>query len=431
MSRKLNGMNDAMGSLQWLVFMLANAVALPIVIGQIYHMSPTETAMLMQRTFIIVGVSSFLQGWLGHRLPIIDGPAGTWLAVFIIMGESVTKASEGIGTLRLLEGGMIAAGLFMIMLGATGLVKRLLPIFTPLVTGSYLLLLAFQLSGTFLRGMLGISGESQQAQWGAGFIGLLVIAIVILLSIKGKGWLQSYALLIGIVAGCLLYYATGQGHLAAGQGAWFSLPELFAWGMPQWDAGMIVSALPVTLILLSNTVASISSMKQLDNGSALPGGTEMKRGTITGGFSQLLSSVFSTVGMVPLSGSAGFVSLTGQRGKRPFLLACLLLAAVSLSPAIITLLTMLPGAVAYAAVMASFVQMVGIGFQTLMRDPLTKRRMMIAGIGLMLGIGSMFLPVATFQSLPSAIRYIVGNGMLLGTMIIIILDQIWKEPKEA
>ncbi len=30
-----------------------------------------------------------------------------------------------------------------------------------------------------------------------------------------------------------------------------------------------------------------------------------------------------------------------------------------------------------------------------------------------------------------AMLNIVGNGMLFGTMIIIILDQIWKEPKEA
>ena len=70
------GLNHGIGALQWLVFLLANAVALPIVIGQVFHLSDPEITGLMQRTFFIVGASSFLQGWIGHKLPIVDGPAG-------------------------------------------------------------------------------------------------------------------------------------------------------------------------------------------------------------------------------------------------------------------------------------------------------------------------------------------------------------------
>lgn len=429
MSHRNQSVNDSIGALQWLVFLLANAVALPIVIGQIYHLSPQETAELMQRTFFVVGVSSFLQGWLGHRMPIIDGPAGTWLAVFIILGATVAQTGDAYSTLQLLEGGMIAAGVLMVALGAMGVIRRILPLFTPLVTGAYLLLLAMQLSGTFLRGIVATGDEVPRMDWGSAAVGFTVFIIIIVLSVRGRGWLQSYAMLIGIIPGCALYYLIGHGQQSsfAAADSWISLPGLFVWGAPQWDAGMIISAIPVTLILLSNAVASVSAMKQVKDGTLEPTANQMRRSTIAGGVSQLLSASFSTVGMVPISGSAGFVGMTGQRRRRPFLLACVLLAVLSLSPILIRVLTMLPGVVAYAAIMATFVQMVGIGVQTLVRDPLDRRRLMILGIGMMIGVGSMFLPSSIFETLPSAVRYIVGNGMLLGTMIIMILDRLWKQ----
>lgn len=69
MNMNKQGLNHGIGALQWLVFLLANAVALPIVIGQVFHLPDPDIAGLMQRTFFIVGISSFLQGWLGPPVP--------------------------------------------------------------------------------------------------------------------------------------------------------------------------------------------------------------------------------------------------------------------------------------------------------------------------------------------------------------------------
>ncbi|MFP3416204.1 purine/pyrimidine permease, partial [Bacillus sp. SIMBA_074] len=72
------------------------------------------------------------------------------------------------------------------------------------------------------------------------------------------------------------------------------------------------------------------------------------RGALAGGFTHLLSSVFSTVGIVPLGGSAGFVSVTGQSRLRPFLIGGLIMVCLSFIPVAIGLLTTLPAPVAYA-----------------------------------------------------------------------------------
>ncbi len=66
--RKLEGMknldnqhnqNHIMGTLQWFIFLLANSIALPIVVGGLFHLTTEEIFYLMQRTFFVVGISSF------------------------------------------------------------------------------------------------------------------------------------------------------------------------------------------------------------------------------------------------------------------------------------------------------------------------------------------------------------------------------------
>ena len=50
----------AVASLQWFIFLLANSIVLPIVVGQVYHLSVDQIAELLQRTFLVVGISSLL-----------------------------------------------------------------------------------------------------------------------------------------------------------------------------------------------------------------------------------------------------------------------------------------------------------------------------------------------------------------------------------
>lgn len=50
----------------------------------------------MQRTFFVVGISSFIQGFFGHRYPIAERPAGSWVSVFVIL--SGVTAHQGVST---------------------------------------------------------------------------------------------------------------------------------------------------------------------------------------------------------------------------------------------------------------------------------------------------------------------------------------------
>lgn len=430
------GWNEGIGALQWLVFLLANAVTLPIVIGQIYHLPSDEVVSLMQRTFLVAGLGSFLQGWLGHRLPVPDGPAGTWLGVFAILGAEVAKQSGGgaYHTLQVLETGMITAGVMLLLFVATGLTARMMSLFTPLVTGSYLLLLGLQLGGVFLQGMLGLSADQPHVDAVTAIVSIDVFVLILFLSIKGRGWVKNYAVFIGIILGCILYYALGKGS-GMGTDASIGMPQLFAWGAPRWDTGIVISSAIIALILVSNTIASIAAMKQVMpdslGGEEEPDPKAVSRSGAVGGVIQLLSALFSTVGTVPLSSAVGFVRMTGQTKLRPFLIACILMAGVAFVPILIRLMALLPSPVAYASVMASFVNLVGVGLQSIAKDTLDQRRTYILGITLLIGSGSMILPASVFETMPSVFRYVFGNGLILGTIIAIVMEQIWKEKRKA
>ncbi|MFD2170422.1 purine/pyrimidine permease [Tumebacillus lipolyticus] len=420
-----------LSTLQWFIFLVTNSIALPVVIGSLFQLSVEEVSSLMQRTFFVVGISTLLQGWLGHRYPVADGPAGSWVSVFVILADvSLHQGTSAQETLQLFTGALLVAGILLLFLGLTGLVERIAFLFTPLVTGSFLLLLTIQLSGVFLKGMLGVQGTGQPLDLTQALLACGVFALVLILSIKGRGWVKNYAVLIGILVGWLVFALLGKSSTSlTGSTALFQLPEMFAWGLPKLNAGIVFTAMLFTLTLVSNTIAAVSAVGQVVPRNEQLHQRSVRRGSWAGGFSHLFASSFSTIGVVPLPVSAGFIRLTGQTQTRPFLIACLLLSGVAFLPWIVNFLALLPGTVASAVLLANFVQLVGISFQSLLRDPLDQRRLSILGITLLIGAGLMAVPPAAFQQLPSLVQYVVTNGLLVGTLIVILLEQLWKEKR--
>ncbi|PHD36389.1 purine/pyrimidine permease [Bacillus toyonensis] len=421
--------NHIMGTLQWFIFLLANSIALPIVVGGLFHLTTEEIFYLMQRTFFVVGISSFLQGWIGHRLPIADGPAGSWVGVFTVLAYATAGQDQLHSTLQILELGMIISGVILIGLGVTGFIGRILFLFTPVVTGTFLLLLCLQLSGVFLKGMLGITATISQIDGFTAIIAFSIFLFVIILFNFGKGFVKSYAVLIGLISGWIIFLIAGKVTIPSQVTHFVQLPQIFAWGLPKWNTGMAVSSFVMVCILVSNTVAAIIAINQATIHKATIEQKQLKDGTWVGGISHIISSVFSTVGVVPLPATAGFIRLTKQKYIRSFLLACILLVVMSLFPSIIRYLASLPSAVASAVLMASFVQLIGIGFNNIKQVPMSERNIMILGVAVLFGSGFMFLPSGALQSLPSVMQYIFGNGLFVGTVVSILLEQIWRTGK--
>jgi xanthine/uracil permease len=412
----------SMRSLQWFIFLLANGLGVPIVVGQLFHLSPIEIAEFIQRTFFVIGITTFLQVTFGHRLPLIDGPAGIWLGVFVVMGQiAATK-----NTLNSLTAIVMIAGIVLVVFGVTGWFSKMLAIFTSLVTSTFLVLLSLQLSGVFLKGMLGIQTDATYFPGKEASVAFLIFVLVFVLSMWGKGWMKTYSVLIGITFGWICFLLIGAPSHETSTNAVFSLPEIFAWGMPRFDIGGVISGILIGLVLLSNNVASIKAVNQVVPDKQKADKKELNKSGWVSGVSHILSAFFSTIGMVPLTVTAGFVKITNQIRTNVLQVACMVLIVLSCFPPIMSFLSLLPSQIAYAAILPSFAQMFAIGIRTLLETGLGERRITIFSLSVSLGIGVMFLPLPLFQKFPSIVQYIFGNGLLVGVVIVILLDQIWK-----
>lgn len=53
----------------------------------------------------------------------------------------------------------------------------------------------------------------------------------------------------------------------------------------------------------------------------------------------------------------------------------------------------------------------------------------ILGITLLIGVGLMFLRKGIFQGMPTIFQYIFSNGLIIGTIIVIVIEQLRKTKK--
>src|SRR5438128_6366472 len=151
----------ALAGVQWLFFMFANIVVIPISIGQAFHLPPAVVTASLERAFIYTGIACILQGVVGHRLPLLEGPAGLWWGVILSLAASTQAAGQSLQTLGgNLEAGIIISGLLICLLGLLGAGWWLRRLFTPVVTSTFYFLLAAQLSGIFFKGMIGLTDGS-------------------------------------------------------------------------------------------------------------------------------------------------------------------------------------------------------------------------------------------------------------------------------
>ncbi len=425
--RKVTG--TSLEVIQWFVFLLASSVAFPIVIGSIFDLNFQEISGLMQRTFFVVGITSFLQGMFGHRLPIMEGPAGLWISIFTVMAYTGSQAgNNSTETLQMLEGAMLWTGVFLLIFGVFKLAHRVLFVFTPLVTGAFLFLLTVQLSGTFLKGMLGIQQNVEAIHLPAAGVAFLTFFLVLGLSIFGKGSVKSYAVLLGVAIGWVIYAVIIGIHKPSGSVDTFSLPEWFAWGTPSFDWSVIPLAFITAVILLSNIVASVVAVSHSLYGKPTYTYSQLDRGSSFLGVTHGFSALFSSIANVSLASSSGFINLTGQKKKQPFLYASFILIVISFFPPLVAFISGIPSPVANAALLATFVQLMGLGLGNLASEELNQRRLTILGVSFLIGIGIMFLPPEVFKGMPAIAQNLLSNGLLIGTVLVIILEQLWTDP---
>ncbi|MDV6377783.1 purine/pyrimidine permease [Sporosarcina sp. GW1-11] len=419
-------MKHLAGGIQWTIFLIASSIAAPIAIAHVFGMDPIETSLFMQRTIFVLGIACLIQAFFGHRMPINEGPAGLWWGIFVVyagmVGIFYTTSTDA---LQALQSGMLYSGVLFFILAATGIITKMKVLFTPAITFTYLLLLILQLSGTFIKGMMGVEEVGDYLDpviLGGSFIVLLITFIA--MSNK-RPTVSKYAVLISIVLGWGLFLLLGKTpDVAKVSDQLIQLPKMFVYGHPVWDSGVFVTAVFITLLLVANMLAAMRVMEYLlIHSFDITPPDRLRQGAFASGFIHLIAGLFSAIGSVPISGSAGFVGTTRMPSMKPFIVGSILLIMITLFPSVMAIFASLPAPVAYAVTFAIFTKMVSMAFNELDADPEKDRARQAVAFGLMVGVGTMFVPADSLSQLPAIVASTLSNGLITGTLLAILIEQ--------
>ncbi|HSI67779.1 MAG TPA: purine/pyrimidine permease [Planococcus sp. (in: firmicutes)] len=419
-------MKNLFGGVQWAVFLLASSIAAPIALANVFGMDSGDTATFVQRTIFVLGIACLIQAFAGHRLPINEGPAGLWWGIFVVyagmIGVLYSTMEE---SLQALQSGLIYSGILFIIFAYTGLLGKMKKLFTPTITFVYLLLLVLQLSQSIISGILGLEDAESQVDLVVLAGGVVVVLLTFLFMNHKTAWVNRYSVLLSILAGWLLFFVINRTEpVSMNDGSLISPPEMLAFGPVIWDGGMFVTSLFLTMLLIANMMASIKVMETvMKNMFGIEAEDRMKQATTASGINHILAGMFSSIGPVPISGAAGFVSATRNPSIKPFIIGGILVTVISFFPALMGVLAALPAPVAYAVIFAIFTKMVEMAFNELAEEKDQQQAFKVSAFGLMIGVGIMFVPPQSMAELPALLSATLSNGLIVGTVVAVVIEQ--------
>lgn len=423
MTTKTTNPNQAKAAilgLQHLLAMYSGAVAVPLLIGSALNFNAQEMTYLVSIDIFMCGLATLFQllrnRYFGIGLPVVLGCAIQAVEPLKMIGKQFS-----IGTMY---GAIIVAGIFVFLIGGQfSKIKRLFP---PVVTGTLITVIGLTLIPISLQNIGG--GDVTAKNFGdlqnIG-VGFFTVVVILILSVWGKGFIKSIAVLIGLILGSLLAACLGMVSLApVSQAAWFHVPQPFYFGIPQFEWS---SSLTMIIIALVSMVESTGVFFAL--GSVLKKdvtATDLKLGYRAEGLAVILGGIFNTFPYTTFSQNVGLLELSGIKTKRPIYWSAGLLMLLGLLPKIGALATIIPTPVLGGAMLVMF-SMIGVqGIRMLAQiDFSDERNILIVATALGLGLGVSSYPTI-FQFLPKTVQLFLGNGIVVASISSVVLNLIFK-----
>lgn len=412
--------------IQWFFFIFANIVIIPITVGEAFGLSQAEIVPLLQFSFIITGLACLAQVFIGHGRPILEGQSGLWWGIFLTL--VATASAQGM-PLKVLGGslalGVIISGVITILIGVLGIGPYIGKLFNSGVMGVFMLLLGITLIQIFLKGMLGIpfgqAAETATINLPIAALAIFIALLVIVISIKSPANIRSYALLIGIVVGWILFVLFfGAGTVATDSNV-KSIP-LFPFGSITWDTGVVLTTVLAGLLNTSNTFGALKGTddmleKQTTNKDYRASFTMTGAATVGAGF-------FGLVPYAPFVSSIGFLKQTNIYERLPFIIGSFLFFLMGVIPPVGGFFSTLPLSIGSAVLFVAYLQLFNSSIDFFKGMSFNTLNVYRSAIPLFVGVVIMTLPASYFESMPSFIRPFVSNGLLVGIIIALVLENM-------
>jgi xanthine/uracil permease len=400
----------ALHALQWLAMSLPFVVIVGTVAAGHDGAVDGAATLYLQKAAFVTGLMLLSQAFLGHRLTLVAGPA-TALLLGILGSRSTPDAVyTAIGACGLLLAALSAAGLFGFLRG----------LFTPRVTATVLLLIAFTMAPSIAGLLLAGNGGTAAARlaFASGFVASLLVAHRFL-----PARARSLLIVAGMAAGSVVHLAlfgTGAGMPPQ---PWFAT-FFSGFPTPVLDPGAIVSFLFCFLALSLNEIGSMQAVSPL----LAPDGMEgrIRRGMTVAGLVNAVAGFLGVIGPVDYSLSPGVIAASGSGSRFPLVPAAGLLILASLSPALLGAAGAIPPAVVGGILVYTLAGQVAAGMNVAFGSGRFEFEDGLAiGLPVLAGTVTALLPPEAISGIPPVVRSVAGNGFVIGVVSVLLLDRLF------
>jgi len=414
--------------LQHVLVMYAGAVTVPLIVGAALKLPTEQLAVLINADLLCCGFVSLIQclgigPHVGIKLPVMMGVSYAGIGPMIAIGSQPDMGLRG------LYGAVIAAGLICFFL--VPVLRRLLGLFPPLVTGTSLLALGIGLLGVAVPWAAGGTTVTDFANPFYLVTAAIVIVVALLVARFARGFLANVGVLAGIIVGTLFAAAFGRLDFSAVEAApWIEMVRPFQFGLPRFEGFAVITMTLAVLVAMIESIGLFFSLSEILERKL--SAADFARGLRADALGAAIGGVFNTFPYTSYGQNIGLVGITGVRSRFVCVAGALILIALAMVPKAAHLVAGIPRYVLGGAAIIMFGMVAGSGMRILQAVDFKTRRHNMLIFAISLGVGMIpTLSPEFFKSFPASLSPLLHSGVLLSMLTAIGLNMLFNGISDA
>ncbi len=420
------GLGGTVGyGVQHILAMFGGVIAVPLIVGGAAGLDTPQKALLVACGLFVSGLATILQTmgvpFFGAQLPLVQGTS--FAAVSTILTIIAGGKDDG---LRTAFGAVIVSA--AVGLAISPFFARIVRFFPAVVTGSIITVIGLSLmpvAATWITGpaTVVVDGAPTTNPDFASLsnIGLAMFTFLVVIVLSKITVLSRMAVLLGLAIGTVVAAVFGKVSFAAlGTAAPVALPQPFAFGLPLFEAGAIISMIIVILVIMVETTADVLAVGEVV-------GTKVDARRVGDGLradmlSSLVAPVFNSFPATAFAQNVGLVALTGIKSRFAVAAGGVILVVLGLSPIAAAVFSLIPSPVLGGAGIVLFGTVAASGVRTLSKVSYAgNNNLVIVAASLAFGL----IPVVSpdfWHSFPTWFITIFHSGISAAAIVSVLLN---------
>ena len=405
------------------IFILSIAFIFPVVIVTEIGGSPEDAQNLICMAMLATGLSTALQAFnkgpvgSGYLCPLVNGPA--FVPASLLAGKA--------GGLALIFGMTIVAGIFEALFSQV--VGRMRKFFPPEVTGTVVLMVGVEVIPIAVPKFFGVDGAHPGVAALPFLVALITLAVTAGFNVWGKGKMRLYSLLIGMVAGYAVSFATGILTIDKARliidSAFFQLPEMGKFGV-SFSAVMLVPFLVAAFSSALKTMGDLTTCQKINDADWRR--IEMRsigRGMLACAAGNIASGLFGALGQSVSSSNIGLSIATGATSRRIGYAAGGILMLLAFFPKLAAIFVIMPTPVMGASLVFAVCFMIMAGIQIIMSRMIDSRKTFVVGLSIIFGLSFDNVP-GLYAGVDPMLRPLLSSSLALATICAVVLNVFFR-----